>query len=197
MQVSTSEANYEFTVHFYEFRNPLGLQCGACVSGGPPACCDDVNRTENCTNENNGPLRCDTRFRFTLRPYEASVETAPDKFPHFNGGNFMPNSITFTEGPEGFNNLQNPYTITNASKWTVSVLKLMNSYYLEFTSKGFSFVYREESSFLLMLWIEMSLIELALKQKLSSIVSPLILNLNLEQTSLREQLTLVSTTYLV
>ena len=102
MQISISEAKYEFTVHFYEFQNPLGLQCGECESGGPPACCDDVNRTENCINEDNGPLRCDTRFRFTLRPFEASAETAPDTgFPHYNNRNFKPNSITFTEGPNG------------------------------------------------------------------------------------------------
>ncbi len=42
MQASISETNYEFTIHFYEFRNPLGLQCGECESGGPTACCDDV-----------------------------------------------------------------------------------------------------------------------------------------------------------
>ena len=121
IQVSISEADYEFTVHFYEFRNPLGLQCGECGSGGPPACCDDVNRTENCINEADGPLRCDTRFRFTLRPFGASVETAPDShFPHYNDGNFLPNSITFTEGSNGFRNLPNPYTITNATEWTVS-----------------------------------------------------------------------------
>ena len=119
--MSVSEASYEFTVRFYEFRNPLGLQCGTCQSGGPPACCDDVNRTKNCINEENGPLRCDTRFRFMLRSFEASVETAPNTgFPYFNNGNFRPNSINFTEGPNGFKGLSNPYTITKANEWTVS-----------------------------------------------------------------------------
>ena len=118
IQVSISEADYEFSVHFYEFRNHLGLQCGECGSGGSPACCDDVNRIENCINEVKGPLRCDTRFRFILRPFGASVETAPDgHFPHYNAGNFIPNSITFTEK---FQNLPNPYTITNATEWAVS-----------------------------------------------------------------------------
>ena len=73
LQVSVSGANYVFAVRFYEFRNPLGLQCGVCGSGGPPACCDDVQRNENCTNV--PPLTCDTRFRFLLRPFGAPLET--------------------------------------------------------------------------------------------------------------------------
>ena len=116
--MSVSEANYEFTIRFYEFRNPLGLQCGECGSGGPPACCDDVQRTESCVNEANGPLRCDTRFRFLLRSFGASVDTAPSRgFPYYNAGNIMPNSINFTGG---FVNLPNPFTITNESEWMVS-----------------------------------------------------------------------------
>ena len=114
--------NYNFTVRFYEFRNPLGLQCGECESGGPPACCDDVERIENCINEdqNRGPRRCDTRFRFLLRPFGASLKTAPDTgFPHFtpsNGGN----SDTFIVGPGGFLALANPFTINSTKEWTVS-----------------------------------------------------------------------------
>ena len=117
MQVSV-RGDYNFTIRFYEFRNPLGLQCGACESGGPPACCDDVERIENCTNVR--PFTCDTRFRFLLRPFGASVETAPTgDFPYFirsNGGN----SDTFNEGPGGFLALPNPFTINNTSEWTVS-----------------------------------------------------------------------------
>ena len=118
--MSVSEASYEFKVRFYEFRNPLGLQCGECGSGGPPACCDDhdVQKNESCLNET--PFTCDTRFRFLLRPFGASVETAPTGgFPHFtpsNGGN----SDMFNEGPGGFLALANPFTITNISEWTVS-----------------------------------------------------------------------------
>ena len=114
LQVSVSEANYVFTVRFYEFRNPLGLQCGECGSGGPPACCDDVQRNENCNMTR--PLTCDTRFRFLLRPFGAPVETAPNTgFPHFtpsHGGN----SETFSESLLG---LPNPFTITSTSEWTV------------------------------------------------------------------------------
>ena len=117
IQISISEADYEFTVHFYEFRNPLGLQCGECGSG-PPACCDDVQRNESCINV--APFTCDTRFRFLLRQFGASVETAPDTgFPHFTPSN-AGNSMTFNEAPGGFAALANPFTITNTSEWSVS-----------------------------------------------------------------------------
>ena len=111
------EANYEFSIHFYEFWNPLGLQCGTCESGGTPACCDDPQRTTNCNPE--APFTCDTRFRFKLRPHGAPVDTAPIRgFPHYtpsNGGN----SDTFREGPGGFLALPNPFTITSEQAWTV------------------------------------------------------------------------------
>ena len=52
-----------------------------------------------------------------MRPFGAPVETAPNTgFPHFNLGN-VGNSETFNEGLLG---LPNPFTITNASEWTVS-----------------------------------------------------------------------------
>ena len=126
MQVSIGEANYEFTIRFYEFRNPLGLQCGECGSGGQPACCDDVNRTENCNNL--APFNCDTRFQFLLRPFGAPVKTARSGgFPYFtpsNGGN----SHTFNIGPGGLLALPNPFIITSTSEWTVS----LNCYYNSF-----------------------------------------------------------------
>ena len=124
IQVSVGEAKYEFSIRFYEFHNPLGLQCGDCESGGPPACCDDVQRQENCINEDEviGPRRCDTRFRFMLRSFGASVETAPTGgFPHFtpsNGGN----SHIFNEGPGGFLALANPFAINSTKEWTVSII---------------------------------------------------------------------------
>ena len=119
--MSVSKADYNFTVRFHEFRNPLGLQCGACESGGPPACCDDVQRTENCVNV--APRSCDTRFKFLLRPFEASVETAPSGgFPHFTPSS-GDNSDTFHEGPGGFFGLSNPFTITSTREWTVSHIR--------------------------------------------------------------------------
>ena len=119
-QVSLIEASYDFTIRFYEFRNPLGLQCDECGSdGGLPACCDDVQRRENCNMTR--PFTCDTRFRFLLRPFESPVETAPKTgFPHFTGSN-TGNSATFNEGPTGLLTLPNPFTITIMEAWPVSV----------------------------------------------------------------------------
>ena len=120
IQVSISEPKYEFIIHFHEFRNPLGLQCGECGNDRPPACCDEEINANATNCRNDAPLNCDTRFRFVLRAFGASVETAPTRdFPHFtpsNGGN----SETFNEGPGGFLALPNPFTITSASEWTVS-----------------------------------------------------------------------------
>ena len=116
--MSVSKADHQFTIRFYEFRNPLGLQCGACESGGQPACCDEQGTVSNCRNDR--PYNCDTRFRFLLRPFGASVGTAPRTgFPHFtpsNGGN----SEEFREGPHGLLDLQNPFTINSTAAWTVS-----------------------------------------------------------------------------
>ena len=124
VQVSLSEASYNFTVRFYEFRNPLGLQCDECGSGGPPACCDDVQRRENCNMTR--PFTCDTRFRFLLRPFGSSVETAPDTgFPNFTPSS-VGNSATFSEGPGGFVALQNPSTISRTNVWPVSSYTLID-----------------------------------------------------------------------
>ena len=116
--MSVSEADYNFTVHFYEFRNPLGLQCGGCESGGAPVCCDDVEQNENCNMTR--PFTCDTRIRFLLRPFGAPVETAPnsgyDYFTTSNGGN----SDAFSVGPRGLLGIPNPFTITSTDVWTVS-----------------------------------------------------------------------------
>ena len=116
--MSTSGASYEFTVRFYEFCNPLGLQCGGCENGGPPACCDDVQRTENCSTI--APRTCDTRIRFLLRPFGSSVKSAPNTgyryFTPSNGGN----SEMFSEGPGGLLGLPNPFVFNRTEIWTVS-----------------------------------------------------------------------------
>ena len=118
LQECLNDSGYNFTIRFYEFRNPLGLQCAECGSGGPPACCDDVQRFENCTNER--PFTCDTRFRFLLRPFGAPAETAPNGgFPYFNRGNGG-NSAVFSEASNGLFDLPNPFTITENETWTVS-----------------------------------------------------------------------------
>ena len=110
--------NYNFTIHFYEFNNPLGLQCAECGSGGPPACCDDVQRYENCSLSK--PFTCDTRFRFMLRPFGEPVETALNTgYPYFTPSSGS-NSEIFNEGPRGLLALPNPFTITSNEAWSVS-----------------------------------------------------------------------------
>ena len=156
--MSVSEAKFNFAIRFYEFRNPLGLQCGECGSGGPPACCDDVQHNENCNMTR--PFTCDTRFRFLLRPFGAPVETAPNKdFPYFtpsNGGN----SDTFNEGPGGLFGLPNPFIITNTSEWMVSYYAIDRK--IE-PIDVFHSSHREGYSSLLMLWTEMSVTDNSLK----------------------------------
>ena len=121
--MSLSEASYNFSVRFYAFRNPLGLQCGECgTSGGLPACCDDVQRRENCSMIR--PFTCDTRFRFLLRPFGASVETAPNTgIPYFTPSS-GDSSETFNEGSISFLGLSNPFTSSSTEAWPVSKVVL-------------------------------------------------------------------------
>ena len=118
--ICISKADYSFTIRFFEFRNPFGLQCGECGNGGPPACCDDVQRLENCNTTR--PFTCDTRFRFLLRPFGAPVETAPNTgFPIFTPSSIEGNnSGTFNEGPSGLLALPNPFIFTRTEEWSVS-----------------------------------------------------------------------------
>ena len=127
-QVSLSEADFNFTIRFFEFRNPLGLQCGECGNGGPPACCDDTQRLENCNTTR--PFNCDTRFRFLLRPFGEPVETAPNTgFPFFTPSNALGTIIIFNQGPSGLLALPNPFTITRTETWTVSSYIIPSSFF--------------------------------------------------------------------
>ena len=123
-------ANYDFTVWFHGFHNPLGLQCGECDSGGRPACCDNAANTANCIPTQ--PYTCDTRFRFELRPYGAGVETAPARgFPYYTHS-YGGNSDDFREGPGGFLALPNPFTIISVQEWTVRQWRIQ-----DFIKEGF------------------------------------------------------------
>ena len=118
IQVSITEASYDFIVRFYEFRNPLGLDCEVCEVGGLPSCCDaSQQNSETCTNS----LPCATGFVFLLRRFGSVNVDRTVVFAHSTPGNGG-NSATFNEGPGGFLALSNPFTITNGSEWTVRVL---------------------------------------------------------------------------
>ena len=112
------KANYDFTVRFYEFRNPLGLQCSQCLTGGQPACCDDSENNVLCILN----PACETRFRFMLRPYEAPVDTAPTRdgdFPYITPATDSDGRIEFEIGPRAFLGLPNPFTLTSTDGWNV------------------------------------------------------------------------------
>ena len=119
------QANFEFTVRFYEYWNPTGL-CAECGTNGVPVCCDDPLLTESC--QNTGVFRCDTRFRYILRPFNAPLETAPNTgFPVFTPSLTNLNHETFREGGGGFLASPNPNTHTNTSPWTVSHIHIIIS----------------------------------------------------------------------
>ena len=113
------KANFDFTVRFYEYWNPTGL-CAECGTNGVPVCCDDPLLTETC--QNTGVFRCDTRFRYILRPFNASLETAPSDWisQYFTPSLTNLNHETFREGNGGFLGSPNPNNLTNTSTLTVS-----------------------------------------------------------------------------
>ena len=110
-------------VNFINYTNPTGL-CAECLTGLEafdsadqltPVCCDELPfRSDNCNNT--GEARCDTRFRWTIRPFNASLETRPDSVPvlgippyYYNLCNqsattcpFSEMNTTFNNGPTGF-----------------------------------------------------------------------------------------------
>ncbi len=133
------------TVKFINYTNPTGLcaECTVPLSEAShasadqlvPVCCDDRPfRNSNC--DNTGEERCDTRFRWTIRPFGASLETRPVSVPNAlippyyftNCG--LPGSIcpfsemstTFGQGQTGFLGVAaNPLpVIPKTTLWTVS-----------------------------------------------------------------------------
>lgn len=117
-QIALVQADFEFSARFYEYENPLGLQCSQCRDGGSPACCDHGQRFNNCIST--PPYTCDTRFRLMLRPYGSLIETAPlGGFRYFTPSSST-NRHVFSVGPGGFLALPNPFTIAQTGPWAVS-----------------------------------------------------------------------------
>ncbi len=112
--------------------------CNKCWPAIVPVCCDDrLLRNTNCNNTREES--CDTRFRWTIRPFAASLETRPSNI--LNPGNptnyfftncpTSPNSVcpfpqvstTFPQGPLGFLGVAaNPLPVVSGTMWTVSCL---------------------------------------------------------------------------
>ena len=108
------------TANFINYTNPTGLyaECAiplSLVTSADllvPVCCDELPfSTGNC--DNTGEERCDTRFRWTIRPFGASLETRPSVIsnavnpPYFftncsmssSTCPFSEMSTTFSQGP--------------------------------------------------------------------------------------------------
>ncbi len=127
------------------YTNPTGLcaECAVPLSGVAsadqlvPVCCDDQPlRNTNCDNTGEG--RCDTRFRWIIRPFGASLETRPPSepnaanppyfFTNCNNSNstcpFSEMSTTFGQGPVALLGVtENPLPVSNKTSiiaWTVS-----------------------------------------------------------------------------
>ena len=139
----TSE--FILTVNLVSYTNPTGLcaECAAPLSDFAsadnlvPVCCDDRPLTNtNCNNT--GEERCDTRFRWTIRPFGALLETRPvsvpnaDNPPYFftdclmspSTCPFSEMSTTFDQGPTALLGVTpNPLLVskTNFTVWTVSL----------------------------------------------------------------------------
>ena len=151
-------ANFVLTVNFISYTNPTGL-CAECLTGLDtvsstdqviPVCCDEsTDRRDNCNNT--GEARCDTRFRWTIRPFNASLETRPHSGYYFTDCSmstttcpFSEMSTTFSQGPTGFLGVAaNPFPVVSntVTSWLVSnttnhcpTVLTNNSYRVEYSS---------------------------------------------------------------
>ncbi len=124
-------------VNLVNYTNPTGL-CAeyltrlsdvASADQLVPVCCDELPFISgNCTNT--GEERCDTRFRWTIRPFGASLETRPSMGYSFTDCTMSPStcpfsemSTTFGQGPTALLGVTpNPLPVsrTNFNTWTVS-----------------------------------------------------------------------------
>ncbi len=139
-------------VNLVNYTNPSG-RCAECqkplnisnIEGTIPVCCDELPyKSGNC--DNTGDARCDTRFRWTIRPFGASLETRPasihnaDNPPYFftdcvlspTSCPFSDMSAIFSQGPTDFLGVtDNPLTVSrlDITTWTVnSQITLLHSF---------------------------------------------------------------------
>ncbi len=134
------------TVNFINYTNPTGLcaECAVPLSNITSAdqliqvCCDEEDPFRNTSCNNTGEERCDTRFRWTIRPFGASLETRPatiqnaDNPPYFftncpvssSTCPFSEMSTTFGQGPTALLGVtDNPLSVsrTDFTVWTVRI----------------------------------------------------------------------------
>ncbi len=127
------------TVNLVNYTNPTGL-CAECqrplnisypMNETIPVCCDELPfMSGNCNNIEEE--RCDTRFRWTIRPFGASLETRPSMGYSFTDCPmssstcpFSEMSTTFGQGPTALLGVTpNPLPVpsTGFNVWTVRLL---------------------------------------------------------------------------
>ncbi len=138
------------TVNLVNYTNPTGL-CAECQkplnTNNPeetiPVCCDELPfSTGNC--DNTGEERCDTRFRWTIRPFGATLGTRPPSVPNadsppnyfFTNCAMSPStcpfsemSTTFGQGPAALLGVtDNPLLSNLTIVWTVSSVSFYRSF---------------------------------------------------------------------
>ena len=136
-------------VNFINYTNPTGL-CAECqtrldqVTSADqlvPVCCDDLPIvTTNC--DNTGEERCDTRFRWTIRPFGASLETRPTAVPNpgnppnyfFTDCSMSPSTCPFSEMRTTFG--QGPTALLGV---TENPLPVSRTYFIMWTVSSCSF----------------------------------------------------------
>ena len=144
--------DFVLTVNFINYTNPTGL-CAECetrlenVTSADqltPVCCDESPfRSDNC--DNTGEARCDTRFHWTIRLFDASLKTRPISSFSFTNCTlpgatcpFSEMSTTFGQGPTGFLGVEaNPLPVEPKpsifTSWPVSIVVVTNSIYIQCT----------------------------------------------------------------
>ncbi len=127
---------YILSVNLVDYTNPTGL-CAECqrifhtsnLEELIPVCCDELPfKSGNC--DNTGEKRCDTRFRWTIRPFGAPLETRPNSSYYFTDCALSPStcpfseiSTTFGQGPAAILGVTpNPLTVSNPN-WKVSLFR--------------------------------------------------------------------------
>ncbi len=134
-------------VNLVNYTNPSGL-CAECqkplntsnIEGTILVCCDELPyKSSNCVNTGN--QSCDTRFRWTIRPFGASLEMRPTSgYAGFTDCTLSPStcpfskmSQIFSQGLGGILNVtDNPLIITLKLSWTVrtDLCQIMSCYYI-------------------------------------------------------------------
>ena len=133
------------------YTNPTGLctECQTTLDQGtsadqlPPVCCDELPfKSGNCDNTGEG--RCDTRFRWTIRSFGASLETRLPNVPlpgtpnyFFTDCTMSPSKCPFSEMSTAFGQgptallgvTPNPLPVskTDFTEWTVSSYSLAHT----------------------------------------------------------------------